>query len=184
MNIKEIEILLEKYFGGESSLKEEKILQEFFCSGEVPEHLKQHRQLFGFFRDTRGEILANPAFEQKLEEKLCMQKEETPVISLQPRRARFLYVTGIAAGVLLLVGLFFTFQKEVFNKPESQTAVTGTALAYAQAQQALMLVSENFNKGMDKVQYLSEFNKGIEKMQMLSNFYTYQTQIINPDLTK
>jgi len=184
MNIKEIEALLEKYFEGETNLKEEKMLQEFFCSKEVPEHLKQHQPLFGYFQDCRNETLANPAFEQRLEERLQPEQHETPVIRMNSRVSRLFYVTGIAAGVLLLAGLFFTFQRDVFNSSKSISSENTTAVAYAQAQDALMLISRNFNKGMDKIQYLSEFDKGIQKIQMLSEFYTYQTKIINPDITK
>ena len=44
-----IEELLERYFEGETSATEEKLIRAFFASGEVPEHLAAYAPLFAYF---------------------------------------------------------------------------------------------------------------------------------------
>lgn len=48
MNTERIEQLLEKYFGGETSLEEEKELHEFFQQNEIPNHLKSYADQFSY----------------------------------------------------------------------------------------------------------------------------------------
>ena len=51
MDYNHITQLLEKYFEGETSLKEEsRIKSTFFQSNNVPEQLKRYQNLFQFFR--------------------------------------------------------------------------------------------------------------------------------------
>ena len=40
MNTKEIEVLIEKYFEGLTSIEEERLLKDFFASGDFPDEMK------------------------------------------------------------------------------------------------------------------------------------------------
>jgi hypothetical protein len=51
----DIEKLLEKYYEGDTSLEEERVLKQFFQNGEVPEHLLSHAAQFGYFAQARKE---------------------------------------------------------------------------------------------------------------------------------
>lgn len=86
--IQRIEELLERYFDGETSAAEEKELRRFFMSDEVPPHLQIHQPLFAFF-------------DQEI------HKEETDAKnwSIPQRRRMIGWVSGIAAAVLLLLGI-------------------------------------------------------------------------------
>lgn len=175
MNFKEIEDLLEKYFDGKTTLAEEKQLREYFNTEEIPPHLAVHADLFRYFAIAGKEEITDPEFE----EKFLSSISETPVIPLYSRKKRLAYIMGIAAGVLLLVGLFFTFREEIFRKSASDT-YSDPALAYAEARKALLMVSVNLNTGLDRMQHLSNFEKGIVQMQKFSQFNKYQPLIINP----
>ncbi len=164
MNTREIEILLDKYFEGETSLDEERRLKTFFSSKDVPEHLLKHRQIFSYFNESGTETMKN----------------FTPVISLDPKPSRFYYISGIAASILLLIGLFFTFRHDVFNK-KMNTPDTQQEMAFNQAREALLMVSVGLNTGLDQMQRLEVFNNAIENAQKLNKFYQCQTLIINPD---
>lgn len=164
MNTREIEILLDKYFEGETSLDEERRLKAFFSSKDVPEHLLKHRQIFSYFNESGTETMKNFA----------------PAIKLDLKPSRFYYISGIAAGILLLIGLFFTFQHDVFNK-KMNNANQHQEMAFNQAREALLMVSVGLNTGLDQVQRLEVFNKAIENAQKLNKFYQCQTIIINPD---
>jgi len=178
MSTIEIEKLLDKYYEGSTSLEEEMILREFFQSENIPPHLLIHAGHFQYFKESSSEEISDPLFEQKLFEII----NETPVITLKQNRNRFYYISGIAAGILLLIGLIFTLRDNLpdINK-NGNGEITDPELAFTQTCDILALVSVNFNKGIDKMQYLGQFEKAMQKTQMLSKFYQYETLIINPD---
>jgi hypothetical protein len=177
MNIKEIEELLEKYYEGETSLDEEKILKDFFLSGNVPTELVAHANQFLYFAEASGDEMTD----QDLERKVFGEGVDIPVVSMHSRRNRFYYLSGIAATVLLLIGLIFTFRESIINKPKENLSKMDSELAFSQTHDILALVSVNFNKGMDKMEYIGKLDQAMEKMQMLSKYYQYQSIIINPD---
>ena len=49
MEFNKIEILIEKYFQGETSIAEEKELRSYFSSQDVAPHLEQYKAMFGYF---------------------------------------------------------------------------------------------------------------------------------------
>ena len=110
MNTNGIEALLEKFYEGNSSLQEEKMLRDFFRGNDVPPHLKLHQPLFIFYGEEQQNKLNEKDFDQKLTAQFEYEADETPVISIHPVRTRFMYITGIAASILLLIGLFLPFR--------------------------------------------------------------------------
>jgi hypothetical protein len=181
MNTSEIETLLDKFYEGNSSLSEEKILREFFQGPDVPAHLEPHQPLFVHYATEMKQGIGNEDFERELTAKLTEKPGERPAIRLQPNRNRFLFISGIAAGILLLIGLFFTFQQDVFKNRLGQAGTTDPAIAYADASEALMLVSGNLNNGLRQVERLQMVDKAMKNVQLFNKFYQYQTIIINPD---
>jgi len=180
MNTREIETLLGKYYEGNTSLAEEKILRDFFRNGDLPDHLKEHRQLFGFFADRQSENLPDPDFERKLTEKLAGEADGATVIPFTLRNKRFLAFARVAAAILLLAGLFFSLRNEISDSRKQQAVNRRTELAYAQTTQALMIVSSNLNAGLKQVSKLRLLDQVMTDMQPLGKFYQY-TLIINPD---
>jgi hypothetical protein len=177
MNTREIKELLEKYYEGETSLADEKALKDFFLSAEVPSELEGYKSQFLYFAEASGDEISDREFE----EKVFAKRNVSPVVPLHPGRNRLYYISGIAATILLLIGLVFTFREDVFNRQKVNGTTTDPELVFSQTRDILALVSVNFNKGMDKMQYLGQFDRGMEKMQMLSKFYQYETLFINPD---
>ena len=190
MNTSEIEKLLEKFYESKTSLEEEFQLKQFFLSGSVPPHLAIHAGQFQYYDENLKEEITDPFFEEKFLNKITT----TPVMYLKPNRNRFFYISGIAAGILLLMGLFLTFREDVFTKQRKENLVSNPELIFNQTRSILMMVSLNFNKGIDEMHYLGQFDKAIQKMQYLgqfdkanqnirkiSKFYQYQTLIINQD---
>ena len=177
MNISEIEKLLDKYYDGLTSLSEEQELKEFFLHEPVPPHLQIHLAHFQYFSTASGEKMHDPLFEGKFNSKV----DEIPDLHLRSNRNRFYSIMSIAAGILLLMGLFFTFRNDVVKRSGVEVSGSEQEAVFQQTQDILMLVSVNFNKGMDKMHYLGQFDEAIQKMQMISKFYQYQNLIINPD---
>lgn len=180
MNTSEIEDLLEKYYAGETSLQEEKSLKEYFLNSEVPDTLKSHKQMFSLFnRESRQEI-SNPGFDQKISGLLGESLVNTPVIKIHHHKSRFLFITSIAASILILIGLFFTLSED-FLKKDTIYISESHDMAYAEANEALLIVSSNLNAGLKQVERLQMVDKAMKNLQLFNKFYQCQSIIINPD---
>ncbi len=148
MKTKEVKDLLQLYFEGETSLEDEKRLEEYFRSGEVADELKEYN---GFFAGISE--LAEVAGEATIEEDVMDYILENENREKSKYRQMWLMVTGIAASVIIILGgiLFYEQQQksfeDSFDSPEA---------AYACATQTLKFVSSKYNKGLAE---LSNFNK-------------------------
>jgi len=181
MNIKEIEVLLERYFEGETTLAEEKLLKEFFSADEVPEHFRQHQPLFRYFSDEASLTIDNEEQEKVLMRRISRFETEVSGSGMQPVQKRMYYLSGIAAGLLILIGLVFTFKSELLKKHFPGKENASSELAYSQTKQALLLVSVGLNTGLDEVQRFTTLNTAMEQIQKINKFYNYQNQFINPE---
>jgi hypothetical protein len=181
MNTREIEQLLEKYYEGETSLAEEKLLREFFHGRDVPGHLKEHRALFGFFEEEQGVELKNEHFNRSLSAAMASAEDGSVVVPMHPRRNKLIYLTGIAAGILLLAGLLFTFRTEVFNGSAASHKNAEAELAMATTREALMIVSDNLNHGLRQMDRLKALDKAMKELETFNKFYQYQPFIVHPD---
>jgi hypothetical protein len=181
MNTSGIEALLQKFYEGNTSLQEEKSLREFFQGKDVPVHLKSHQPLFSFYSDEQRQEISDQDFELNLTAQLTEDQDEIPVVQMRPNRNRIMFIAGIAASFLLLIGLVFTFQQDVFRKSLKQAGNPDPEIAYADVSQALMLVSGNLNNGLKQVERLQMVDKAMKNIQLFNKFYQYQTIIINPD---
>ncbi|MBW1853985.1 MAG: hypothetical protein JRJ00_04780 [Deltaproteobacteria bacterium] len=192
MTTKEIEAILAKYYDGETTLREEHRLREFFLRSDVPERLLEHKPIFGFFNE-EGNIATSETFDHALEEKLRQGK----VVSLINRRRRITYALSIAAGIVLVAGLIITFQLGMFSPSQPYGTISDPNLAYVEARNALFMVSERFNAGVDKASRLGAFQAGLDKARQLETFQTgftkaekfnrlskYQPIILTPDDTQ
>lgn len=138
MELKQVEILLEKYFEGNTNIAEEKQLKAYFSSNHVAPHLEQYKTMFGYF--------------QKQEE-----TQFTKALPLQPRKQQNVKWIGIAAGFVFLFGtaIFYVNQNSkhdlgTFDNPEE---------AFVATQKALELVSEQVNYGVNGVAVLQEYEE-------------------------
>ena len=178
MNTMEIEKLLEKYYEGLTSLEEEKFLRNFFRGKSVPPDLLSAASQFQYYSKESAEEMNDLSFEKNFLEEVRSIPELNPVKNSN----MFYYISGVAAGLLLLIGLVFSFRDSV--RQDQQVAaktVMDAEFAFSQTCDILALVSSNFNKGMEKVQCLGQFEKAIQKTSLLTKFYQYETLIINPD---
>ncbi len=83
------EELLNKYFEGETSCEEENILRDYFRSDHLPAHLEMYKPLFAYF-DAEAKAALIPPVRKKT------------------NRAVIFYLSGIAASVIILLGITFT----------------------------------------------------------------------------
>lgn len=180
MNTSVIEDLLARFYEGNTTLEEEQALREFFRRMDVPAHLKSHQQMFTYFSDKSCEEQNDPGFEQKMT-LLLTGKTEPDVVRMNPARIRLRYVLSIAATILLMVGIFITFQYEV-RQSGKMAGKVDLEIAYSNVNEALLLVSGNLNCGMKQAEKLQMIDKAIFQLEYFNKFYQYESKIFNPDL--
>lgn len=133
-----IEILVEKYFQGETTIAEENELKNYFSSSDVAQHLEQYQPLFGYFSQAK---------KQEFKQEIPLQSKKRNVAWL-----------SIAASVVVLLGIgTFTY----FNNNNVENQDLGSyddpEVAFVETQKALALLSENVNVGIESVQIINEY---------------------------
>lgn len=145
-----IEKLLEKYYQAETTLKEEKVLKDYFAQSDVPAHLADHKGMFNYFNDSSLETSSRSI------------KLSSKTIAL-----RWL---SVAAMLVFFVSVFSLYQQNEAEKEQAR-------LAYQETQKALELISKSLNKGTGAIAQLDNFNKGTSAMAELQTFESTQSKV-------
>jgi len=137
----DIKDLLEKYFEGESSLAEERVLKAYFNSGKVAEEFLPYQDLFQYLN-----VAKQISFEGRM-----TSIKSTKVRTLKPHNKMLTWLS-IAASIALIIGLWFYYPSE---QKEDQVAEIDwskyepddpeEALEYTIA--AMQLLSSKLNSG-------------------------------------
>ncbi len=138
MELRQIEILLEKYFEGETTIQEERELKAYFSSSEVASHLESYKPMFTNFQKQK-------------------EIQFTKTLPLQPRKQNNVKWIGVAASLVALFStlLYFNSQSDsedlgTFSSPEE---------AFVETQKALNMVSAEVNKGVKSIEVLNEYEQ-------------------------
>lgn len=158
MELANIEILLEKYLNAETTLQEEKVLQEYFTSNNVASHLYEYSYMFSYFKQNKDETF-------------------TKTIQLKPEKTKKKnwQWLSVAASVVLLFSVFVSKQKYDEHLQEKQLQAQ-----FAQVKEALQLVSVNLNKGNEALYAVSNnINKGQDAIGQLDTYETTVNKVLN-----
>jgi len=164
MNLHEIEKLLERYFEGETSLPEEKMLRDFFASGNVPERWKNLDRYFSFVIQEQNKQILDVDFDNKVMSDMKGNKL-APLIDL--RRPWIYWISGVAAGVLILIAVFVKF--DPFTKRIEDT-YKDPQTAYIEARKILLYVSARFNKGTSSLGSVTALETGLKELKPVAAF--------------
>ncbi len=134
MELHKIELLLEKYFQGETTIAEENDLRTYFSSSDVAQHLEQYRPIFNYFTFAKTE-------------------EFTQSIPLKSKKHYAGWIS-IAASAVILLGVALVWNR---NQPEDLGTYDNPEVAFRETQKALSLLSGNVNKGVESVSYIQEY---------------------------
>lgn len=83
MDYKYIDQLLERYWKGETSLKEEEILRSFFSQEDVPADLKLYQPIFAYEQKEVEASVLGDGFDQKM---MCLIQGEDKILQLQKEK--------------------------------------------------------------------------------------------------
>lgn len=142
MVLNNIEQLLEKYENGETSLKEEQQLKDYFSQETVAPHLEMYKPIFCYF-------LVNH------------QEQFTKHVPLKTKRVFNYKWLSVAAVTVLMVGVYFNYKGDITSQEKEM------ALAQQQLQESLALVSKHFNKGVSQVNYLGTIDQASKQVAYL-----------------
>jgi hypothetical protein len=168
MNREQIKALLEKYYNGETSLEEEKLLRNYFTVNEVDEEFAEDKAIFIFATEEAKRTNQLPDLGNEIWN--IIEKNEN--INRLKNRKLVHYSLSIAASIAILVLSFFFVQ----NENHKQNAITfndtydNPELAYLQAKEALLYVSSKLNSGTEHLKLIQKINKGKDELILLSTF--------------
>ncbi|MBL7112257.1 MAG: hypothetical protein ISS19_09995 [Bacteroidales bacterium] len=166
-DIKQIEALIEKYYNGETSVEEERKLQWFFQTQHVPERLKPEAEMFRYYYLRKNDESAG-----NLNEKLgdLIDKQSHKNVLFGSARS-FYWISGVAASVLILVGLWLGFNTNIFNNRQAyQDTFNDPQLAYLETKRILYLVSDKLNEGTRNLQNLDKLDYGVNMLNPVFSF--------------
>ena len=177
MELREIEILLKKFYDGKTVEQEESILMEYFREQEVPEHLQPDKAYFLYLENQGQKKLEEPDYDELL--KNAIEDDSQPPENKKMRFRNPFTMIDVAAAILILAGIFFTLKYDIKQNNDgmpSHKTLTDTYedpyKAYIETRKALLLVSENLNKGTEDLSYLNQFDKAADNLEQLSRFNT------------
>ncbi len=150
MVLNSIEKLIEKYDNGETTLKEEQQLKNYFSKETVEPHLEVYKNMFQYFS-------------------ISHEEQFTKEVPLTPRNTINLYKwISVAAVAVLMFGIYI--QTSGPTEAQREEAL----LAYNQTMEVFNLVSSNFNKGSESMNALNmvstNFTKGADNIAYLGEF--------------
>lgn len=145
MNTQEILVLLDKYYLGESSDDEERLLRNYFSEGSVPPGLENEKEIFDYYSASFKTPAPSADFEKRIISAIDKTRKDAPGFQIK----RKLYaVISSAAVVLLLLGSWFLFD----GKSDPADTFSDPALAYAETLKILYNVSSELNSGIDALE--------------------------------
>ena len=179
-SIAEIRKLLDRFYTGETTLEEEKILQDYFSSSSMPEELMPDRDLFRSLGNASDSVAVPEGLNQKILDVIDNQEKKV----VRTRRISVFSLSGLAAGLLVVIALYVGYFRA--DKPEMLAyQMTDTYEnpqdAYEEARRTLAFVSAKLNTGTsglehvkqvsktasDPLKSLSKINKGTKELSLL-----------------
>lgn len=131
MELHNIEIQLNKFLEGKTSLDEEKELRAYFASENVAPQFKEYQVLFGFFKKERE------------------RKYEPPYKT--HHKSKLYPWFAIAAGIAVIIGVF------LFNPTPQKTSgvIEDPEIALQKTKEVLNLIAQQMHNGKKELVYLT-----------------------------
>jgi hypothetical protein len=156
MNINEIKKLIDAFYNGETNREEEQTLRGYFNGENVAENLREEQTLFRqMFQNDEVEI--PPALEQKLSETIDQLSRKELVNDKPIIKKLWIQAISVAASLAILVSIGLFSNKEKANNHETLVAQISEEdkQKVREAEEALLLLSIQFNKGIEQITLVS-----------------------------
>jgi len=137
MELAKIESLLEAYFDGNTTIKEEVVLRSYFMSDEVAPHLVSYQTMFEGFQMAKQEV-----------------SHRDVVLPKEANTSRNWWYSIAATAVIAIGVAGFVFQDSGVSSQEKEALA-----ALKQSKEAMFLLSNNLNKGTEDLAFIDQINK-------------------------
>ncbi len=135
-----IEKLLDGYFEGATTLKEEQELRAYFTSDHVAPHLEEYASMFTAFSVASKETY------------------DAPIVLPHKQRSKSIYRFAASAAAAVIVGLVLWTQSTQVDASIS-TNYENEELAILKTKQALGMMSQMINQSTTQLEVVQEFDK-------------------------
>ena len=164
--------LLEKYYNGETDVNEEKILEDYFMHDEVSAEFSIDKEVFCHLAEMKenDEPTVPEGMENRISDNIDMWEKQSKAD--KPRYyTLYKYVSGIAAAVVILIGISVFMPKSQEDSAVMQDTFDNPQEAYMATENALQLFAEAFNKGDAQIEKARNVTKNVkEKIDNIKNF--------------
>jgi hypothetical protein len=149
MKNEEIKRLTERFFDGESTEEEEKLLRALFSGGDCPAGFEAEQEYIRYCLDNTKMSMPSDGFNTRI---LDAVGQEAPVRKLPGKL--IIYSSAVAASVIIFVTVYILAGNnrsypDTYNDPE---------IAYAETMKILHDVSSRLNSGTKSIAPLGKFN--------------------------
>lgn len=156
MKTEEVKALLQKYFEGNTSLEEEKLLTGFFRQENLQEEFMPFRKWFTGIGET-GLTDDSTGLENEMIRFIETREKARPSVN-----RRLLYSwSGIAASVVIVAGSLLFY----LTRPDFTDTFKDPAEAAAYAGKTLAFVSTEYNKGLAALAPVGRLRKGQQPLE-------------------
>ncbi len=149
MVLNSIEKLLEKYENGETSLKEEQQLKNYFSQETVVPHLEMYKPMFDYFLVSQHDQFAK-------------------ALPLKTKKVFNYKWIAFAAVAVLTLGYYFKSSVVSSYEEYAYGTYNNPNDALNEITKHLEMISTHFNKGVSTVNYLYEVKKGTATLDYLN----------------
>jgi len=160
MRNSELDLLLERYYAGETTVAEEKKIREFLEMGSLPEIYHPDREIFKAFASGESIPATSAGFEDSIMARIDIEEGRSRVTMI---KRRLYSAVAVAASLLIITSSYFIFAG---NQKPSDT-FTDPELAYIQTIEVLRFVSDGLNSGTNRMTDLAYIDRAAENIKVL-----------------
>jgi hypothetical protein len=180
-SVEEIRKRLNRFYLGETTLEEEKMLYEYFSSHTVPEEFLPDKDLFLTMGSGEDAVPVPEDLNQKIIDSIDRVERK----ATRTRRISVFSLSGLAAGLLIMIAVYLFYIRTDTSPMLADNQMVDTYEnpldAYEEAKRTLAYVSAKLNHGTseleevqkqvsktaDPLKSLSKFNKGSKELSLL-----------------
>jgi len=164
MKLYEIEKLIEKFYGGETTRKEEELLRAYLNQENIPKQFQADKAYFELLKEEKELKLEN-SFDDKILQSIDFKEDSSNTIKMWSYR-----LSGLAAIILVFVMVWFG--TDLLQPREVYGTISDPSLAFFETQKVLGEVSKNINKGLQPaektVKKIDENVKRVEELKKMN----------------
>ncbi|MGC9151447.1 MAG: hypothetical protein ACP5F6_06790 [Microbacter sp.] len=166
-----LENLLQKYFDGETSLKEEEQLKNAFLTHSIPTSMERYRYLFEGFEALRSETMPSNGFEKYMSSKLA-HKHHTLVYHL------IVWSSAAIVTLFLSFGTIYYLQRQNNYMIVNGQRINDPEKALMMAANKLHLVTGKFNNSLYQVEQMGKVGKHLSLVSLFQKHDTLSNDSI------